>query len=82
MTLMGFFSKQFIDVIEWNDARPGILAYKFPMEGNEIQNGARLVVREAQNAIFFNEGKFADKFAPGTYTLTTQTLPVLTYLEN
>jgi membrane protease subunit (stomatin/prohibitin family) len=29
-----------------------------------------------------NEGKVADIFTPGLYTLTTQTLPILTYLKN
>jgi membrane protease subunit (stomatin/prohibitin family) len=48
----------------------------------EIQNGGTLVVRESQMALFVNEGKVADVFGPGTYTLTTQTLPVLTYLKN
>jgi len=32
--------------------------------------------------VFVNEGKVADVFGPGRYTLTTQTLPVLTYLKN
>ena len=41
-----------------------------------------LVVRESQMAIFVNEGQVADVFGPGTYKLTTQTLPVLTYLKN
>jgi membrane protease subunit (stomatin/prohibitin family) len=29
-----------------------------------------------------NEGKVADTFGPGLYTLNTQTLPILTYLKN
>jgi len=33
-------------------------------------------------ALFVNEGKAADAFAPGLYTLTTHTLPILTYLQN
>jgi membrane protease subunit (stomatin/prohibitin family) len=33
-------------------------------------------------AAFINEGKVADIFGPGLYTLTTQTLPILTYLQN
>jgi membrane protease subunit (stomatin/prohibitin family) len=33
-------------------------------------------------AVFVNEGKVADVFGPGMYKLTTQTLPVLTYLKN
>jgi membrane protease subunit (stomatin/prohibitin family) len=52
------------------------------MQSREIQNGGVLVVRETQHALFINEGKGADQFGPGTYTLTTQTLPVLTYLRN
>ena len=41
-----------------------------------------LTVRESQMAVFVNEGKVADVFGPGMYKLTTQTLPVLTYLKN
>ena len=48
----------------------------------EIQYGASLTVRESQMAVFVNEGKVADVFDPGRYKLTTQTLPVLTYLKN
>lgn len=33
-------------------------------------------------ALFVNEGQAADVLGPGTYKLTTQTLPVLTYLKN
>ncbi len=82
MGLMSFISKQFIDVIQWTETGAGTLSYRYPMEGMEIQNGAQLVVRESQLAAFFNEGKFADKFMAGTYTLNTKTLPVLTYLKN
>jgi len=48
----------------------------------EIQNGGSLTVRESQMAVFVNEGRIADVFAPGLYKLTTQTLPILTYLMN
>ena len=79
---MSFFSKQFIDVIHWTEPQPGILAYRYPMEDMEIQNGGQLTVRDSQAAIFVNEGQIADVFAPGLYTLSTQTLPILTYLKN
>jgi membrane protease subunit (stomatin/prohibitin family) len=82
MALMDFIKKQFIDVIQWTEEGDGTLAWRFPMEGMEIQNGAQLVVRESQMAVFVNEGKVADVFGPGTHKLTTQTLPVLTYLKN
>jgi len=84
---MDFIKKQFIDVIQWTEdgnARgpDAMLAWRFPMAGMEIQNGGVLVVREAQMAVFVNEGKLADVFGPGTHKLSTQTLPVLTYLKN
>src|SRR3989344_4478040 len=82
MALMDFIKKQFIDIIQWTEEGDGTLAWRFPMAGMEIQNGGTLVVRESQMAIFVNEGQVADVFGPGTYKLTTQTLPVLTYLKN
>ena len=82
MALMDFIKKQFIDVIQWTEEGDGTLAWRFPMAGMEIQNGGQLVVRESQMAVFVNEGKVADVFGPGTHRLTTQTLPVLTYLKN
>ena len=82
MALMDFIKKQFIDIIEWTESGDGTLAWRFPMADMEIQNGASLTVRESQLAVFVNEGQVADVFGPGMYTLTTQTLPVLTYLKN
>jgi membrane protease subunit (stomatin/prohibitin family) len=79
---MSFFSKQFIDVIQWTEPGDGVLAYRYPMEDMEIQNGGKLTVRDSQMAIFVNEGQIADVFQPGLYTLSTQTLPILTYLRN
>ena len=82
MALMDFIKKQFIDIIQWTESQDGTLAWRFPMADMEIQNGASLTVRESQLAVFVNEGKVADVFGPGTHKLTTQTLPVLTYLKN
>ena len=82
MALMDFIKKQFIDVLQWTEDGDGTLAWRFPMEGMEIQNGAALTVRESQMAVFVNEGKVADVFGPGNHKLSTQTLPVLTYLRN
>src|SRR5579859_4429510 len=79
---MGFISKQFIDVIEWTEGEVGVLAFRFPMEDKEIQNGGKLTVRESQMAVFVNEGIVADVFGPGLYTLNTHTLPLLTNLMN
>jgi len=82
MSLRDFLTKQFIDVIEWVEPEEGLLAYRYPMQDREIQNGGKLTVRDSQAAVFVNEGKVADAFGPGLYTLNTQTLPILTYLKN
>ncbi|MBS0492387.1 MAG: SPFH domain-containing protein [Proteobacteria bacterium] len=82
MALMDFIKKQFIDILQWTEEGDGTLAWRYPMQDMEIQTGATLVVRESQMAIFVNEGQVADVFGPGSYKLTTQTLPVLTYLKN
>jgi membrane protease subunit (stomatin/prohibitin family) len=82
VTFTQFLVKQLIDVIEWNEPVDGILAYRYPMQDMEIQNGGQLTVRESQMAVFVNEGKIADVFGPGLYTLNTRNLPVLTDLMN
>jgi len=82
MSLRDFLSKQWIDVIQYTEPEDGILAYRYPMQDMEIQNGGKLTVRDSQMAVFVNEGRVADVFAPGLYTLTTQTLPILTYIMN
>ncbi|WP_027468156.1 SPFH domain-containing protein [Deefgea rivuli] len=82
MSFGSFIKKQFIDILQWNEDSDGVLAYRYPMADFEIQYGASLTVRESQMAVFLNEGQIADVFGAGMYKLTTQTLPVLTYLKN
>ena len=81
MGLFDFLSKQFVDVIDWVED-PGDLAERYPLRDREIQNGAALTVREGQVAFFYDEGRIADAFKPGRYTLETANLPVLTALMN
>ena len=85
---MGFFdnlkkeaSSQWIEIINWLDDSADTLVYRFPVYNQEIKMGAQLVVRENQNALFLNEGQAADLFTPGTYTLTTQNMPILSVLR-
>jgi membrane protease subunit (stomatin/prohibitin family) len=81
---MGLWDKiksELVDVIEWLDPGTSTLVYRFERHANEIKYGAKLVVREGQQAVFINEGEIADVFRPGTYTLTTQNLPLLTTLK-
>ncbi|MFI6293053.1 SPFH domain-containing protein [Nonomuraea sp. NPDC050790] len=81
---MGVFDKirgEFIDIVEWLDDSRDTIVWRFPRHENEIKMGARLVVRESQVAVFVNEGQVADIFPPGTYTLETQNLPILSTLK-
>src|SRR5271165_3680531 len=83
MSLLDKLRGEFIDIIEWTEpSQNDILAYRFPRQNNEIKMGAKLVVREGQSALFVNEGTLSDIFTtPGTYTLTTQNLPILSTLK-
>ena len=81
---MGLFDKvkgQFIDIVEFLDDSRDTLVWRFPRQGNEIKNAAQLVVREGQVAVFESEGQIADVFTPGTYTLETENLPILSTLK-
>jgi membrane protease subunit (stomatin/prohibitin family) len=74
-------SSQFIEIIEWLDDAGDTLVHRFPVQDQEIKMGARLTVRENQVALFVNEGKAADLFRPGLYTLSTRNVPVLSTLR-
>ena len=82
---MGIFDKirgQFIDVIEWVDSTRDTIMWKFPRYDNEIKNGAQLIVREGQCAVFLHEGELGDVFMPGRHALTTNNIPILTTLKS
>jgi membrane protease subunit (stomatin/prohibitin family) len=82
MGIWDFVKGELIDIIEWLDSTNDTLAWRYPRHDNEIKNGAKLVVRESQAAVFVNEGQVADVFQfPGTFTLTTQNLPILGKLK-
>jgi membrane protease subunit (stomatin/prohibitin family) len=71
---------QFIEVIEWLDESKDTLLYRFPVAGQEIKNGAQLIVRESQAAVFVFEGQVADVFTPGRYTVEGGNTPILSKL--
>ncbi|MGF1510223.1 MAG: SPFH domain-containing protein [Myxococcota bacterium] len=81
MGLWDRITSQFIEIIEFLDPGHDTLVWRFPVRGQEIKNGAKLVVREGQAACFVNEGQLADVFGPGTYTLETSNLPILSTLK-
>lgn len=71
---------QFIEVIECLDDTSSTLVWRFPVAGNEIKNGAQLIVRESQVAVFVYEGQVADMFTPGKYTIDGGNTPILSKL--
>lgn len=84
---MGIFDKvtdfaksQFIEVIEWLDDSQNTMVYRFPVQGQEIKNGAQLIVRESQAAVFVFQGQAADVFGPGRYTVDGGNTPILSKL--
>jgi membrane protease subunit (stomatin/prohibitin family) len=81
MGIWNMIKGELIDIIEWTDDSSDTMVYRFYKPDNEIKNGAKLVVREGQTAAFVNEGQLADVFVPGTYTLTTQNIPILSKLR-
>ncbi|MGH9266288.1 MAG: SPFH domain-containing protein, partial [Acidimicrobiales bacterium] len=80
---MGLIDKlkgELVDIIEWVDDSRSTLAWRFPRYNNEIKNGAQLIVREGQRAVFVYRGQLADSFDPGPHELTTENLPILSTL--
>lgn len=80
---MGLLDKlrgELVDIIEWIDDSRHTLVWRFPRYHNQIKNGAKLIVRPGQVAIFVHQGKLADVFEPGTYELTTGNMPILSTL--
>lgn len=79
---MGIFDSikgQFIDVIEYKDENSKTIIKKYirVKDDDEIKWGAKVIVREGQVAVFLKGGKFTDVLGPGTHTLSTENLPVL-----
>jgi excisionase family DNA binding protein len=77
-----FIRGELVEIIEWTDDSRDTLTYRFPDENKAIKNGAQLIVRESQRAQFVYLGQFGDTFLPGTHTLTTDNIPVLTKLAS
>jgi membrane protease subunit (stomatin/prohibitin family) len=80
MGILDAIRSQFIEVIEWLDDSGNTILYRFPVQGQEIKNGARLTVRESQAAVFVFQGQIADVFGPGLYTIDGGNTPILSKL--
>ncbi len=81
---MGLFKnlrEEAVDIVEWLDHTRDTLVWRFPRYRNEIKNGAQLIVRPGQVAIFVHRGELADVFEPGSHRLKTDNLPLLSRLQ-
>ncbi len=81
MGLMDKLRNELVDIIEWIDDSRTTLAWRFPRYQNEIKNGAELIVREGQEAVFVYRGQLADRFGPGHYELVSENLPLLSTIQ-
>jgi len=81
---MGLLDKlrgELVDIVEWVDDSLHTLVWRFPRYNNQIKNGAQLIVRPGQTAVFVHRGQIADVFEPGSYELKTDNLPILATLQ-
>lgn len=83
MGLLDIVKDQFLDVIEYEDKSNKLIVSKFQRESrnNELKQGSKVIVRESQCAVFLKGGQLADILLPGTYSLSTDNMPVLSTLK-
>jgi len=66
------------EVVECLDPTGDVMVARIPEQGSgEFMSGSQLVVQDNQIACFYRDGRMADQFRGGRYTLTTNNLPVL-----
>ena len=84
--IMGLFSgikRQLLKVIQWKDDTTDTIVYRYPMEDrDEIMNGCQLIVTESQCAMLVSGGQICDVYGPGTHSLTTSNMPIITKLAS
>ena len=81
MSLMDYLKTQFLEIIQWQDDSRDTISFRYPDMQKEIKRGAQLIVRESQAAQFVYQGQFGDTFGPGTHTLVTANIPILSTLK-
>lgn len=64
------------DVIEYPNEMEDEIVHRFPEKGiGDYRIGSQVIVREAQNAVFFRDGQALDVFGPGRHTIATANIP-------
>lgn len=81
MGIMDRVRGELVDIIEWLDDSRSTMAWRFPRYNNEIKNGAQLIVREGQEALFAYRGQLADRYGPGNYQLVSENMPIMSTLQ-
>jgi excisionase family DNA binding protein len=66
------------DVVEHPDEMRDEIVHRIPESGaGDFRIGSQVIVREAQNAVFFRDGKALDSFSAGRHTISTANIPLL-----
>ncbi len=70
------------DVVEFLDSTGEVMVGRVPQSGyGDFTTGSQLIVHENQISVFYYDGKIADQFRAGRYTLSTQNLPIIKSLS-
>ena len=78
---MGFFTSQFLDVIELDEFKEDQIFYKWT--NKEIKKGSKLILKPGQDAIFLYNGKVEGVFTDdGDYDVESQIIPFLSTLKS
>jgi len=72
-----------INVVSHPNVMPDELVWREPQGGNgNFKMGSQCIVQEGQSAVFVRGGQALDELGPGTHTLSTANLPILSRLIN
>ena len=70
-----------IDVVSHDNIMDDELCYREPQGGSgDFRMGSQVIVQESQVAVFVRQGQVLDALGPGSHTLSTANLPILSGL--
>ena len=70
-----------IDVVDHVNVMDDELVYREPQQGGgDFRMGSQVIVQESQAAVFVRQGQVLDALGPGSHTLSTANLPLLSSL--